>query len=239
MSDGYHVSDQELRALMGAMTHDISNPLAAVVTNLEFAKRLCEQSNVDPDLADSVDDSVTACDVLRLLVANLDVLVKGKNLGRSFNELRLSSLLEEVIQQLKARTEQGGLTIELDTSQDQRVVTDRALLSLALENVLANSIQHAPRRSVVRVAIDVANDRTRIVVRDSGPRIPKDSREAAMSPQGNTHMGRSEATRYGRGATLLAARVAATAAGAELVIDEEDGASVMAIVIPNVASATR
>jgi two-component system sensor histidine kinase SenX3 len=233
MADGYHVDDKALRQLLGAVTHDLRNPLAAIITNLEFAKRLTEHASVDPDLADSIEDSVVACDVLRRIVANLDVLVKGESLGCSLHDMDVDCIAKESIQRMTARAQQSSLEIGFEGAPiAQRVMADQSLLMLAIENVLANCVQHAPRGSTIRLSIESDEDEVRIVIRDDGGAIPSDLRSLAISPHGNTHAGRRDETRYGRGVALLAAHAAAIGTGARLDLSGEGDQFIATIAVP-------
>jgi signal transduction histidine kinase len=147
MPDAPHIDDAMLREVLHALSHDVRNPLAAIVTNLEFARRLCERTRVDPDVSEAVHDSMTACDVLRRIIANLDVLVKGSELVASMHEIDLATVVEDVARRCRARAEQAGVVVvtSLPASR-RRALVDRMLLGLALENLLENSSRRAHRR---------------------------------------------------------------------------------------------
>ena len=233
MTEKLHVDDAELRELLHLVSHDLRNPLAAIVTNLEFARRLVVEEEVDQDLRESVEDSVVACDVLKRVVANFDVLAKGRDVNPTLGEMSVATVVQDVARRCRERAEQASLSIEVDdggvTSQ---AMLDKSLFSLALENLIANSIQHAPRGSAV--SISVAEDDTAIVVSvgDAGKAVPPDHREAAVAPKSHTPKGRLGPTRYGRGLSLLSARAAASLTGVGMELDGEDGAFVMKLVIP-------
>jgi signal transduction histidine kinase len=215
------------------MSHDLRNPLAAIVTNLEFAKRLLGRAAADPDLVESVDDSVVACDVLRRIVGNLDVLVRGPNIVVSMHEFDIVSAINEVVERCVSRAEQASMRLEVVAPEKRvRAMLDRALFTLAVENLIANSLQYAPRSTVVRLTLAATPERTSVAVEDDGAAVPEALRERATSVAAHTPSGRSDATRYGRGLGLLAARVATSAMGCELTFDGDAKHSVMSIEIP-------
>jgi signal transduction histidine kinase len=217
MPDKLHLEDAQLRELMHLMSHDLRNPLAAIVTNLEFAKRLLSRMAVDPDLAESVEDSVTACDVMRQIVGNFDVLVKGSDLPVTLSDLDIAKTVSEVVKRCRDRAQQASLTLDVNAPEPSpRSMLDKTLFSLAIENLVANSIQHAPRRSTVTVTMAVEAQRALVVIADAGAAIPEPLRERALGPDGHSPGGRTEGTRYGRGLGLLAAHAAATACGCTL-----------------------
>lgn len=222
MTEKLHIDDAQLRELLHLMSHDLRNPLAAIVTNLEFAKRLLTRLSVDPDLAESVEDSVTACDVLRRIVANFDVIVKGRELAVTLQETDIGGLIKDVARRCGDRAKQGNLELLIEGADDKlSTMLDRTLFGLAIENLISNSVQHAPRGSKIRVTLSAEGETATLTVADDGAAVPVALRELAVGPEGHTPSGRAEGSRYGRGLGLLAARAAAQACGAELVVGGE------------------
>jgi K+-sensing histidine kinase KdpD len=229
------MADALLLELLNALSHDLRNPLAVIVTNLEFARRLQERGEIEGELADAVIDAAAACDILRRIVGNLDVLVKGKELAASMHELELAALVEEAARRCRTRAERAGISILTSLpAVRHRAMVDRSLFVLALENLIDDGLQHAPNGSTVRVAleIDVEGELGRVHVRDQGKAIPAELRDLAVSGKGNTTEGRVDGTRYGRGLALMSARAAALATGAQLEISADADSSVMTITVP-------
>ncbi len=227
------VDDATLRQLLRALSHDIRNPLAAIVTNLEFAKRLLVRLELDPDLTEAVDDSAAACDVLQRIVTNLDVLAKHDQLTGSMNESIVAPICQEIVGRCENRARQSGLVLVLEGDTcEARLVIDRTLFSLALENLISNAIQYGPSGSTIRIELVEEPGQLRVSVHDEGGTVPTQLRPLATSPAGNTPKGRQPETRYGRGVGLLAAKLAAAGSGAELRLGSEGGHSRMDIVVP-------
>ena len=86
----------ELEELMHAVAHDLRNPLAAIMTNMEFARTLVARNAVDPDLADAIEDSAAACTVLQSIVSNLDVVLRRGKLKGSLNRVDLLTLVRRI-----------------------------------------------------------------------------------------------------------------------------------------------
>lgn len=238
MTDKLHLTDSELRELLLQLSHDVRNPLAAIVTNIEFARRLVQDApGLDTDLVESIEDSVVACDVLRRIVSNFELLVKGRNVSVTFNEFDVAPLVREVVKRCQGSAQQAGLTLVLSGDDiAPRALIDRNMLALALENLVSNSMQYAPRGSRIEVRMH-QNDKTATVsVRDDGPAIPEAGRELALSVAGQSPAGRREELRYGRGLGLLVVRAACMAAGIELAIGGDDSSSEMSMIMRRVTS---
>lgn len=230
--------DAQLRELLNVLSHDVRNPLAAIVTNLEFARRICERGNTDKDLVEAVLDSAIASDLLRRIIGNLDILVKGEQLAASLHDVELAMIVEEAARRCRSRAEQEGISIVTSLpATRRRAMLDRALFTLALENLIDDSLQHAPRDSTVRLELEIDEAEARVLVRDQAGAIPPELHELAVSAEGNCPRGRVPETRYGRGLALLSARLAARATGARLSFGGEGAESVMTITIPLVVTA--
>lgn len=225
------VDDATLRRMCHLVTHDLRNPLAAIVTNLEFAKRLLEEEDADPDLAEAVRDSVTACDVLRRIVSNFDLLAKQTAESGGRQGMALDQVVQEVARRCEARAEQAELTLAVTAEGPVKVRSDRTMLALAVENLLANAIQHSPSRGRVDVAVRAADGTATVEVRDGGTVLEGEMAEIALSVEAHTMEGRQPNSRYGRGLGLLSAQLAAYAAGATVRV-ASDGQNVFVLSMP-------
>lgn len=233
MTEKLHVDDAELRELLHLVSHDLRNPLAAIVTNLEFARRLVVEEQVDQDLRESVEDSVVACDVLKRVVANFDVLAKGKDVNPTLGELGVATVVLDVVRRCRERADQASLTIDVDDGGvTAQAMLDKSLFALAIENLIANSIQHAPRNTSITVKVTEDDRGIVVTVGDAGKGVPEDHRDAAMGATSHTPKGRLGPTRYGRGLSLLSAHAASSLTGVAMELDGEDGAFVMRLIVP-------
>jgi signal transduction histidine kinase len=232
MADDPTLADA-IRDLVAVLVHDLRNPLAAVVTNLGFARRLVQEGAPAGELDEVIDDSQAACEVLRQLIGNLHVLASYDHTKVTPHEVALSAACSEVIDRCRSRARHASLALELDPIEgNPRAMLDRALFGIGFENLLCNSIQHAPRGTRIGVRVVVAERRARIEVHDEGGAIPLDARASAASVPGQLLQSRAKSGRYNRGAGLLVARIAAELNGSELCIEGEGSASVLSLAIP-------
>lgn len=222
MDDDISVDDATLRRMCHLFSHDLRNPLAAIVTNLEFAKRMLD--DVDEDLAEAVTDSVIACEVLRRIVANFDLISSTEPEKASLHEVVVQDLVRDVVNKCIDQASQAELTIEtagLDERTPIRI--DRMRLQLAVENVVANSLQHAPPGTKIDVAVTIDGKNVLVSAEDDGKPVGEDIRETASTPEMHTMSSRQPGMRYSRGLGLLTARLAAQSQGGKLTLTERDG----------------
>jgi signal transduction histidine kinase len=223
----------ELAVLMRLFAHDIRNPLAALVTNLGVARRLVEEGEPDPELDDVLADSEGACEVLRLLVTNLEALARRGEMGGDELGADPVEVVEELVTSCRSRARMAEVELQVEHAETRgRVPVSRRALVLVLENLITNALQHAPRGT--RVALRVRRDaeRVEIAVIDRGGAVPDALRAGATAFPSDGSSVRDAKLRRGRGASLFVAKVVADANGLELALAGEGEASEFVLVLP-------
>lgn len=222
-----------LRELLKTVSHDLRNPLAAVVTNLEFAARLLARLDAHSDLSEAVQDSVRACEVLQRIVSNLEVIARFPALDPTLNLVRVGDSVLAVIKRCEGRAAQAGIElIPSDDLTEDRWKLDRWLFELVLENLIADGLQYAPRGSVIHVDVALGDAELRVAMRDQGGAIEPDARSRVLTADAHTPQGRRTAMRQGRGLALLVASYGAQVLGGQIEVDGEGDASSLALVVP-------
>jgi two-component system heavy metal sensor histidine kinase CusS len=230
---GNEIDGAMLRELCATMLHDLRNPLAAIMTNLEFARRTIGEPGPDQDLVEAIRDSAVACEVLRRIVSNFDVLVRAPHVATETSSFGVAQVVSEVARRCESRAEQSGLRLEVDDRSGRASArADRTLFALAVENLVANSIQHAPRETTIRLEVSETAAGIVVAVADDGAAVPEPLRELAVSAAGQRPQDRQAGSRYGRGLGLWAAGVAAAASGAVLEFGDRGGKSRMMLTLP-------
>ncbi len=237
----------ELTEALLLLAHDIKNPLAAIVTNLGYVRNVVDglANGAVPDQSELGDvheallDARLACDAMQRFVGNLEVIARD-GAPRSIPPadpppVDVAAIADEVADRHRASAAARRVTIEVKTeaSADARWASgDRDGCLRAVDNIVANAVQHAPASTTIRVEVVCRGDEVGVLVVDQGLVVPLELRAAAVSRAGQgTSKGRPEA-RYGRGLALHAAGLAARVAGGRLDIGDRDGQSALAVLLP-------
>ncbi|MBM4373553.1 MAG: sensor histidine kinase [Deltaproteobacteria bacterium] len=235
MNDHGPEEPRGLAALMRLFAHDLRNPLSALVTNLGFARRLVDkgEGEPDPELDEVLADSEGACEVLRLLVTNLEALARHGDLGGDELGAAPMQVLEEVAASCRSRARMAEVELAMEGAEAVgRVPVSRRALALILENLATNALQHAPRGSRVTLGMRRAPERVELVVIDRGGAIPEALREGATGFPSEGSSARDAKLRRGRGASLFVAKVVADANGLGLAIAGEGDRSELVVSLP-------
>ncbi|MEA2735084.1 MAG: hypothetical protein QOE14_1535 [Humisphaera sp.] len=219
----------ELHALVEAQTkylsflsHDLRGGLNGVLLMIEVLKRDLQEQ---PKFARSLDD----LDVMRRsileTVSTMDRFLHAERFRKGkvqvkLGDVSLRSLVNEIAGQFAYQANDKQLEIRTEIADGLRIVSDRELLSMILQNLLGNAIKYSRRGAVVIEAnSDGADKAARISVIDHGPGIAHDKLTQMFQAysRGETH------GQAGSGLGLSIARQAADLLGAKLWAESELG----------------
>jgi signal transduction histidine kinase len=202
------------RDALASWTHDLRNPLAALVANLHHLRE-----TLAPSLDDESEEVFAEClalfGLLERYTANLEILAQADvPVAERGSAVDLVELANEVATRLGPYANVTGhrLRVLVQGAILPRVETDRLVLRRVLENVAANALENAPSGPVdlvVGVRDDAAGEGF-VAVIDQGPPWPPAVEGTTTSWR------RAPGSRYGRGLGLDAAKLAAKVVGAKL-----------------------
>jgi signal transduction histidine kinase len=222
---------ETLSALLSLLAHDMRNPLAAMVTNLDFARAATEG-----DVADAIDEAALACRVVDRLVGNLGVLAVALSDTAPRPRARPLSLAEAIAAsaaRLRGQALASSLAVEIALAADGLLVLAQPdLLARALDNLLSNALQHAPPGGTITIEAGGDGAAAHLHVLDDGPAIPREERAAAASAAGQVRLKTSTSGRYGRGLGLWCAAILAERLDGELILGEREGRSCLSLRLP-------
>ncbi|MFW6049669.1 MAG: sensor histidine kinase [Myxococcota bacterium] len=212
------MGSEELAELLGLIVHDLRNPAATLGANISFFKEVALADGADEELREAVEDLEAALAELRRGLDQVGWI------GRWLGHLDVLPVADgDAVTAIEKAAEQVP-SLSVRVVADERPLRARGggtLLRL-VELLLMNSAAHG-RGTEARLS--ARRDEAFIVVelRDGGPAVAPELREAAFDPGGQTRLKGQASGRYSRSAGLLAARVLAEAMGASIHAGGEDG----------------
>jgi PAS domain S-box-containing protein len=208
---------------LAAMSHELRTPLNAIggyVTLLEMGIRGPVNKQQLQDLA-----RITRSQEHLLGVIN-DILNFSRiEAGRVEYDCRpfpVRDALDAVAPMISVSAAQKGLELELAKPTDAHILADPGKVEQILLNLLSNAVKFTGRGGRVTVRSEVAGDRVRIYVRDTGVGVPADQLDPIFEPF--VQVGRALASpAEGTGLGLAISRDLARAMGGELTVESELG----------------
>jgi signal transduction histidine kinase len=208
------------RDLITTVSHDLRTPLASLQAMIEA---------VDDGI---VDDEVTLARYrgeMRRSVQQLSTLVddlfeltqlEAGAIEAETVRARLEEVAERALATVSPVAREKGLAIHTDLGA-ARDVSCSPRVARVLQNLLVNAVRHTPADGSVRLVADVASDRLRLTVEDTGEGIAADDLARVFDP-----FFRADPARSGPGAGLglaLAKRIV-EALGGKIVAESQPGA---------------
>jgi K+-sensing histidine kinase KdpD len=223
---------EEMATLLAMLAHDLRNPLAALLTNINFVRtaRLAHGREVEAALS----DAALSCAVLTQLIGNIDVLSVAMVEAEPFRRpLNVRQIAHEAVARFSVTAELLGVRLELVVAPPPATVSvDPVFIARAMDNLLANALQFSPPGSTVSITCTNERSSAMILVSDDGPIVPESLRAQVLTAPGQVAAKSRLEARYGRGLGLYCAAEAARAASAELAITERDGRAAFVLSAP-------
>jgi signal transduction histidine kinase len=215
---------EELEALKETLTqtlvHDLKNPLAAVLGNLELMERKVDE----PALHLVVRSKAAAWRMHQMILNLLDVgqLEEGKLVLR-LEPVDSGSLVRKACQEMEGAAAQRKVRFEIDAGAgDAPLRGDLAVLRRVVDNLLSNAIEHSPQGGVVGVKVSPCDEGIEIAVSDQGTGVPMEFRERIFEKfQRLEH--RKAVPGANRGLGLTFCRLAVEAHGGTIWVDDAPG----------------
>jgi PAS domain S-box-containing protein len=173
--------------LAAGVAHEINNPLAAVIANLDMALQdvieLGHQIALPADLLDELRDARLSSDRVREIVRDLKLFSRTQE--ERYGAVNVEKVLEstlrmasnEIRHRAKLVKQYGGVP---------RVIANESRLGQVLLNVIVNAVQAIPEgnylNNEIRVRTFVEGDNVVITIRDTGSGIPADVQRRLFTP---------------------------------------------------------
>jgi PAS domain S-box-containing protein len=174
--------------LAAGVAHEINNPLAAVIANLDMAaldiKQLSDSVKIPADLEDEISDARGAADRVRSIVRDLKIF------SRAENDKRVSVDVERVLEsslRMASNEIRHRARVVTEYGRIPSVEANETRLGQVFLNLVLNAAQAIPEGDVANNLIRIttscdASNRVLITISDSGPGIPLDVQKRLFTP---------------------------------------------------------
>ena len=225
---------EELEGLKETLTqtlvHDLKNPLAAVLGNLELMERKANEQ-----VLHLVRRSKAAAWRMHQMILNLlDIaqLEEGK-LVLQMASVDAGSLAQKACLEMEGAALQRGVRLQIDAREADAVLKgDLGVLRRVLDNLLSNAIEHSPEGGVVSLAVGPCEEGIEVAVSDQGPGVPHAYRERIFEKFQRLENRRS-VPGANRGLGLTFCRLAVEAHGGTVWVDDAPGGgAVFRVLLP-------
>lgn len=205
--------------LVELVVHDLRNPLAALLGNLELMREELADAQVSAIARDSLEDcSSLASRALSLVACILDT---AELEAGDLHVERVAVDLAELAARARARNAAGirvrDVRVEVDVPAGLTAALDASLAERVLEHLVDNALRFARRGGLVVIGARALGDGSvEITVGNDGPPVPAAEREAIFGRYYRVEARRASAH---RGLGLYFCRLAVEAHGGKIAVE--------------------
>ncbi|OGV69493.1 MAG: hypothetical protein A3K19_33180 [Lentisphaerae bacterium RIFOXYB12_FULL_65_16] len=154
---------------ISVLAHELKAPLAAIDGYLHILKDRTLGAEL-PAYDRIVDRSLVRLDGMRKLIFDLlDMTrIESGQKVRHFERVDVCSVAREIMETLAIEAKDRNITMELDSPVSVDMTADRSEIQIVLSNLLSNAVKYNRDGGGVKVTVQRAGDRVRIVVTDTG-----------------------------------------------------------------------
>jgi two-component system heavy metal sensor histidine kinase CusS len=170
---------REKESLVQLIVHDLRSPLNAVMLGLEFVAQEVKRRHAGSDLTEALDDARSTANRVSGMVAQILDTSKLEE-GRIMLErspMSAGELLRRVRHQLAPMARDKAVEVRVEAHADLTLRGDPRLFGRVFENLLSNSIRHAPSGGLILLAAVREGTTCRLSVHNNGVPIDAEDRE--------------------------------------------------------------
>jgi C4-dicarboxylate-specific signal transduction histidine kinase len=187
-SEIYHLNRvAAMGQLAASLAHELSQPLAAIMSNAEAAQRYAGRPNPDMlEIREALDDITRDDKRARGVIQGMRAMLKKESVV--VEPVDLNQVATSVVQMVRNEATLRGMGIELGlfpaavVVKGDYVALQQVVLNLASNGLDAMSDTTAERRLTIRTTIEAGSSVGAIWVEDSGPGVSADAREKLFQP---------------------------------------------------------
>jgi two-component system OmpR family sensor kinase len=168
------------RRFVDDASHELRTPLGVLKAELDLA---VSRERSPQEMEDTIRRASEETNRLARLAQDLLVLsrARGGQIPVHREEVDLREVLEDACRDHRERARAAGVDLRVRAPKD-RVRVDPARLRQAVENLVDNSLRHAPAGGTIEVDAEIDDTGVSVSVRDSGPGFPPAFLARAFEP---------------------------------------------------------
>jgi len=224
--------------LVAIIVHDLKNPAAVVLANVEFAISSVPAALGASTLSESLDDARDGCRRLLRLLANLLDVARSEDdqLSPRRTPVALSMVIEPIVALRQSAAQSRRLQLEVQLAPETAAPVDADLVARIIESVLDNAMRYTPAGGTIQLRTQQVDGFVQVRIGNTGPAILPEHRLTIFEKYGQGTTAGKPPRDGGLG--LYFCRLAAEAHGGRIWIEEE-GALPTVFVVALPAAETR
>jgi K+-sensing histidine kinase KdpD len=229
--DGWLTAQRELARLMA---HDLRNPVASILANLNFLELALPHDS--SDALDAIADIRAAAEILLRVIDNQVTIatLEAGNTPVEPHPVAVADAVQAAFDRIAPAVRAAGVDLSLELrAGTAAILGDGALLEQLVENLLGNAGQHVCQGQRARLAVEATPTEVVLRLDDDGPALGPVERD--FSREGQLELKKRSDARYSRGLALYLVGLAVRAMEGTLATRDDDGRGHVEIRFPRYA----
>jgi signal transduction histidine kinase len=178
MLDRIQSSVSQLRAVTGAVAHDLQSPVTSIRGTLESA--VCDGKS--ERLQESVGEAIEGLDrLLQRLNTTLDLAeAEAGALHLDRKPLDLSEVTRQLAEIYRPAMAEKNQRLVLELESKVVIDADASLMERVVSNLFENELMHLPDNSEILIRLRTDRGAAELTIQDNGPGFPVEIRERAF-----------------------------------------------------------
>jgi K+-sensing histidine kinase KdpD len=210
--------------MISIIVHDIRNPLAAVLANLNYIHLKLEEKGDPNSLSEAIIDVESASEgILEILNDFQDIArIKAGRLKLTKSPIQMREFIEEIANKFISEVQLQDVKFFWSlTPSDFRFTVDRRLLGRVITRLLKNSGQYTPAWGEIRLDVKLESHLgLRIEICDTGPIVPSELRADFFDHKEQIKIKKRASSRYSRGLGFYFCKLAIEVQGGKIWVQE-------------------
>lgn len=195
--------ERELRdQFVSMLTHDLRNPLSAAKVSAQIIRRTATESEKISNTAGRIVDNINRANKLIENLLDANKIKAGGKLQLEINEVRLNSLVEDVL--IDLATVHGD---RFEVKASSEVINGHWSsegIRRIMENLCINAVKYGDERTPIEVRLEENSGNVKIAVHNYGNAIPEEDQKKLFDPyQRTVDVAQGTITGWGLGLTLV------------------------------------
>jgi len=227
----HRMAIERMREALGEfLVHDMKNPLAATLANVQFA---LTQPELSDDGREALEDAALSAQRLERMVHGLleYTRLQTSQMPLDRRAVDLGHIARETVESFQALARLEGKGVEARVESEAKAWVDPQVVRRALDNLVDNGLRHSPPSGTVTVTCAREAETVRLAVADEGAGVPDELGERIFEPYVRAEHGTARRANQGLGLSFV--RLAALAHGGSAHVGRADtGGSVFTLRVP-------